>query len=414
MQTADRVFPGLTALALMTAALLGYEVLLTRAVAIQHWHHLTAVVIAVALLGLGCIGSLAAAFSAVARRHERGLMSAGALATALAIPLSLALASQVPLNMLALPWYGLQQAGWLLLYALCYLLPFLCGAVFITLAFMRWANVIGHCYAADLAGSALGVVLVLAWLDDMLVPDATLEAAVRLSAVLPVLAFLLLERMRLQRIVIAVAVLAGIFFGFSNARLGIAPSDFKALSVQLTERDARVLWQRDTSQSRLTVVQSAAQHKAPGLSIRSRREAPRQWQAYRDGEDVLPLLRDAGEGTYRTFFDAVLAGAAFRAAPRASRVLLLPGNPSWQAWNAHWHGAESLTLVVPDRGLAALLGGNVFPDQPFLPPGSRMAIMHARRYLEGAREPFDLIMADMGASLLVIGNGMRALSVSEA
>ena len=84
-----------------------------------------------------------------------------ALATAAAIPLSLTLARLVPLNMLALPWYGFQQAGWLLLYALCFVLPFFCGALFITLAFMRWAAVIGRCYAADLAGSALGVILVL-------------------------------------------------------------------------------------------------------------------------------------------------------------------------------------------------------------------------------------------------------------
>lgn len=388
----------LTALALMTASLLGYEVLLTRAVAIQHWHHLTAVVIAIALLGMGCAGSLAAALSATVRRHERGLMSAAALATAVAIPLSLAMARQVPLNMLALPWYGPQQVGWLLVYALCHVLPFFCGAAFITLAFMRWANVIDRCYAVDLAGSALGVALLLAWLDGILLPEITLEAAFRLSAALPVLAFLLLERIRPRRMVTAGAAAVCVFLSFTGDRVAITPSEFKALSVQLAERDARVLWQRDTSQSRLTLVKSAAQHQAPGLSIRSQGEAPRQWQVYRDGDDGVPLLLDAAEKRYRTFFDEVLAGAAFLAVPAHPHVLLLPGNPSWHGWNAHWHEARSITLVEPDRNMAALLTGKVFSNQPFLPHGARLEAIHARRFLETSQRPFDLIMADMGAS----------------
>jgi hypothetical protein len=388
----------LAALALMTASLLGDEVLLTRAVSIQHWHHLTAVVIAVALLGLGCAGSLAAAFATAVRRHERALMSAAALATAVSIPLSLALAGQVPLNMLALPWYGTQQAGWLLLYALCYMLPFFCGGAFIALAFMRWASQIGRCYAADLVGSALGTILVLVLLDRVLPGEPSLEATFRVTAVLPVAAFLLLEPVRLKRAVIAAAALAGVIIGFAGPRAAVSPSDFKALSVQLAERGARVLWQQDTVQSRLTLVQSPAQHQAPGLSIRSGREAPRQWQVYRDGDDAVPLLRDAGQGHYRTFFDAVLDAAAFVGALERPAVLLLPGNPSWNSWNAYWHGAASITLVEPDHGMADLLAGGAFPDQPFLPPGSRMEIVTARRFLQSSDRRFDVIMADMDNS----------------
>lgn len=387
----------LTALALMTASLLGYEVLLTRAIAVQHWHHLTAVVVAMALLGLGCAGSLAAALSARFQRHACGLMAAAALATAVAIPLSLALARLAPLNMLALPWYGPQQAGWLLVYALCYLLPFFCGGVFIVLAFMRWARFIGRCYAADLVGSALGVVLVLVWLDGALLPETSLESAFRLNAVMPVLAFLLVEAIRWKRVLAAGAAMVCILLGFEAARVVVAPSDVKALAAQLAEREARVLWQRDTSQSRLTLVQSAAQHQAPGLSIRSVREAPRQWQVYRDGDGAVPLLLDADRAEYRTFFDEVIAGAAFLAAPGHSHVLILPGNPSWNAWNAHWHRAASITLVEPDRGLAELLAGSVYPDQPFLPPGLRPEVMPARRFLQSAQHPFDLIMADTGS-----------------
>ena len=386
------------ALSLTTASLLGYEVLLTRAIAIQHWHHLTGVVIAVALLGTGCAGSLAAAFSVMVRRYDRSLMSSAALSTAVAMPLSLALARMVPLNMLALPWYGTQQAGWLLLYALCYILPFFCGAVFITLAFMRWTNSFGRCYAADLIGSAMGVILVLVWLDGSLLPETTLESTLGLCAALPILSFVFLESIRPKRIVIAGAAMTCVVFSFSTTQVDLVPADFKSLPVQLAERDARVLWQRDTLQSRLTLVQSAAQHQAPGLSILSRREAPRQWQVYRDGDAAVPLLYDAGQDRYRIFFDEILAGAIFLVAPTHPRVLVLPGNSSWNAWNAHWHQAATVTLVEPDQGMAALLTGKAFDGQSFVPHDCRLEIMPSRRFLQSSDDHFDLIMADMGGS----------------
>ena len=388
----------LAALALMTASLLGYEVLLTRAVSIQHWHHLTAVVIAVALLGMGCAGSLAAAFATSTRKHEGLLMPAAALATAVSIPLSLALARQVPLNMLALPWYGVQQAGWLLLYALCYVLPFFCGGAFITLAFMRWACHIGRCYAADLAGSALGAVLVMVLLGGVLQRGPSLETAFCVTAAMPVAAFLLLEPAHLKRVIMAVVALASVITSFAGPRVAVGPSDFKALSAQLSERGARVLWQQESAQSRLTLVQSPAQHQAPGLSIRSMQAAPRQWQVYRDGDDAIPLLLDAEQKRYRTFFDTVLDGAVFLAAPRHPDVLLLSGNPSWNGWNARWHGAASITLVEPDPGMAVLLAGSVFPDKPFLPPGCRLVVMPARGFLQSAGHRFDVILADMESS----------------
>jgi len=399
MRTTAGIFPGqLAALALITASLLGYEVLLTRAVSVQHWHHLTAVVIAVALLGMGCAGSLAAAFAAPVRRHESVLMSSAALAAAVSIPLCLVLARHVPLNMLALPWYGAQQAGWLLLYSLCFVLPFFCSGAFITMAFMRWSGQIGRCYAADLAGSAVGAALVLALLDRALLEGPSLETAFGATAVLPIAAYLLLEPTDVKRTVIAAVVLSAVMIIFGGPWVAVGPSDFKPLSAQLAERGARVMWQQDSALSRLTLVRSPVQHQAPGLSIRSGREAPRQWQIYRDGDDAVPLLRDASQGRYKRFFNEVLDAAAFRVAPGRPAVLLLPGNPSWNSWAAHWHDAASVTLVEPDPEMAALLAGSVFPDQPFLPPGSRLAVMPVRRFLQPAGHRFDVIMADGGSS----------------
>src|SRR5512147_2216182 len=56
--------PPLAAIALLSAATLGYEILLTRLFSIIQWHHFAYMMISVALLGYGAAGS----FVALARR----------------------------------------------------------------------------------------------------------------------------------------------------------------------------------------------------------------------------------------------------------------------------------------------------------------------------------------------------------
>lgn len=378
----------LAALALLTGALLGYEVLLPRVIAIQHWHHLTEVVIAVALLGLASAAVLAAALAGTLERHLARLLPASALATALGMPLGLLLAQQVPLNMLALPWYW-QQSGYLLLYALCFVLPFFSGGLFITLTFMRWSRVIGACYAADLLGSAAGVVLVLLWLNS---PLATLESALLLCAALALLAWLACATVTPRRLLLAGA--GGLALVLLAPAVAVTPSNFKSLAVQLNERGARQLWQWDSVQSRLTGVRTPAQHLAPGLSLASGLEAPRQRQVFTDGEGALPLLLEAERDGHRALFAQSLSHAAWLVAPLHPRVLILPGNHSWNSWNAFWHGARSITLVEPDRQLARLLrDGRGGAD--FIPPGTELRVTQPRRALAAGGGQYDLIVTEV-------------------
>ena len=52
--------PPLLAIALLSAAALGYEILLTRLFSITQWHHFAYMMISVALLGYGTAGTLVA------------------------------------------------------------------------------------------------------------------------------------------------------------------------------------------------------------------------------------------------------------------------------------------------------------------------------------------------------------------
>ena len=91
----------LAALFILSAVLLAQQVWLTRMIALQHWHHLAPLVIAIALLGFGAAG----VFVSLRARHmaHRRWLAASAVLTGLSAALGVALAARIPLNMLALP-----------------------------------------------------------------------------------------------------------------------------------------------------------------------------------------------------------------------------------------------------------------------------------------------------------------------
>lgn len=383
----------LLALAFLSAGLLGYEVLLTRVISIQHWHHLTEVVIAVALLGMASAGVLVAAWSGASQATHYRLLPVAALATAATIPLGVGMAQQLPLNMLALPWYG-GQAFYLLLYGMCFLLPFFCGGLFIALVFTRRAGRIGTCYCADLLGAAGGVALVMVCLDaaDFAL---SLESALLLCSALAFLASAIVAPLNGRVLYYATALILALLLLAWGPRLAIAPSEFKALSIQLQERGAELLQQRDSSQSRLTRVSSAGQHLAPGMSLRSSLEAPRQQQLFSDGEGATPLLLAGQDPRQKALFFRTIGSAAYILAPAGARVLILPGNHSWNCWSAFWHGATAITAVEPDRVRADLLKRGIGSDVDFIPDIASVHRIQPRRFLETEAGVYDLIIAEV-------------------
>jgi len=388
----------LLALALLSAALLGYEVLLSRVIAIQHWHHLTEVVIAVALLGMASAAVLVAGWSAVAQVERYWLLPVAALATAATMPLSVVLAQQLPLNMLALPWYG-EQVFYLLLYGLCFVLPFFCGGLFITLVFTRRSRHIGSCYCADLVGAASGVILVMVWLDARGL-QTSLESAVLLCSALAAMAFISVAPGNGRVFACTAALAVALLLLVWGSRLAITPSGFKALSVQLHERGAELLDQQDSSQSRLTRVSSAGQHLAPGMSLGSTLPAPRQHQLFSDGDGATPLLLEGRLPRQRELFSQSIGGAAYILAPPRPRVLILPGNHSWNSWSAFWHDAAAITLVEPDRALAALLDSGASSTAGFLPDTASVHRIQPRRFLETNAGVYDLIIAEVDSQVV--------------
>ena len=167
----------LAAVLLLSASGLIFELTLTRIFSATIWYHYTFVAISVALFGWGLGGFLV--YLLRLARFERQVKS-------ILIVLSLALAVALPL----FP-YGILQFPFtperLNFYFLLSLMPFLVGGATLSLAFESHGRDSNRLYFADLAGAALGTLLVPAAIGLL-----GAETTVLATAVLPATAAVLL------------------------------------------------------------------------------------------------------------------------------------------------------------------------------------------------------------------------------
>jgi hypothetical protein len=150
------------AIALVSAAVLLFEVAITRVLSVVLWYHFAFLAISLAMLGLGLPGVWF-----TLRRPGKSALPAALLASGLVVPGSVAAlfrageavtkgaqASAVPdLGMLA-------QSGMLIVLA-CILVPFLCLGSAVCLLLMRAeGRLVGRMYAADLLGATFGALCI--------------------------------------------------------------------------------------------------------------------------------------------------------------------------------------------------------------------------------------------------------------
>ena len=143
------------AVSIVSGAALAYEIVLMRLFSIVQWQHYAAMIISLALLGIGASGTaLALARGWLEPRFGAALPTAAALFGVTAV-VGFALAQRVPFNPLELAWDGRQP----LYLALVYLLlavPFVFAGGFVGIALYWFRARAGGIYRFDLIGAGLG------------------------------------------------------------------------------------------------------------------------------------------------------------------------------------------------------------------------------------------------------------------
>jgi spermidine synthase len=399
---------------LLSAAALGYELLLLRLLSITGWQHFAAMVISLALLGYGASGTLLS----LARRRlvaRAGPVYLGScLLFALGSVGGFALAQRVPFRPVELVWDPRQTAALLGVYLLL-AVPFLGAATAIGLALARFPERIHHLYRADLLGAGLGASAVLALLC-VLRP----EAALRLVSAGAVLAAALaawdrdLGRRARACAVLALAVVPA---GLAWPRAWIAPriSPFKALPQALLAPGASLVAERSSPLALLSVVRSPRipLRHAPGLSPDFPGRLPEQLAIFSDADALRAVNRFSGDPASLAYLDWTTAALPYHLTARR-RVLVLGAGAGSPVVSAVEHGAARVDAVERDRELVALVEEDLgeFSGRPYSLPGVTLHAADPRAFAAMAAGPFDLVLLDLGEAHGLAGGGLEPLAES--
>lgn len=374
-------------LAAVSAASLAYEVVLVHLLSIAHWTHFAALVIGLALLGIGASGSLLAVARPLVEGRERAVFAIVALATAVSFDPAWRLSATIPFDafeLLALP----RQFLWLSLVTLVLGVPFLLAGTVTALAFEIEPDRIGRVYAANLLGSGAGAVGGLALIAA--VPAGRAPAAVALVAV----AGAALAARRGW-----IAALALVAWAVLAPPAAIPMSEYKAGSQALRLPGSRIVARSDGPQGRLEMISAPSLRYFPGLSLTLEEPVPPSPVLYLDGQPLGPRISAA---------DTSLLGLTPSAAvnvlrPSADgRALVLGVAGGEGIWLARMGGAGEIVAVDPDARLDDLLAPSA------LGPDVRRVHRDERSFLRATDGRFDRILITETGSLAAGAAGMTA------
>src|SRR5256885_5594711 len=152
--------PPLAAIALLSAAALGYEILVMRLFSIILWHDFAYMMISVAMLGYGAAGTFVALAQRFLLRRYEVVFSAAATLFGITAVAGFLLAQRVAFDPLEMLWDPRQPLRLLLIYALLFV-PFFCVATSICLTFARFADQPHRIYSYDILGAGAGALSIL-------------------------------------------------------------------------------------------------------------------------------------------------------------------------------------------------------------------------------------------------------------
>ncbi len=344
--------PPFIAIAMLSASVLAYEVLLTRLFSIVLWHHFAYMIISAAMLGYGASGTVLTLLKEKIAAHFGAVYVAAAAALAVLMPTAFLLAQQVPFNPLELLWDETQPLKLLAVYLLM-MLPFFCGGFGIGLVFAHFGRQASRVYACDILGAgagSLGIIVVLFLVSPSQALSA-LTAMVLLAAAVAVVELKLRPRW-LMELFIGLALLAAL----ALPGIPVHPSPYKDLSQALDIAGARVVEERSSPLGQVTVVENTRVplRDAPGMSLNAVTEPPPQLGVYVDGNGPSALTQFNGDLAPLAYLDQLTSALPYHLLQRP-RVLVLGAGAGSDVLQALYHNSAAVDAVELDRNVIDLV-----------------------------------------------------------
>ena len=383
--------PVLAAVAVLSAATLAYEILLTRLFSIVQWHHFAFLAISVALLGFGASGTFLLVFGDRIRARIEPFLALTALGFALAAPLGFVIAERVPFNVLDAPWSP-GSMGWLLVIELLLAVPFFFAATGIGRALVVFRHRLSRVYAVDLAGAGAGAAASVGVLH--FVPaERALDCVCGLGA----MAGLLALRGggpgpgRRPALLLCVAVLALSGFGVTG-ELRISP--FKPLPQALRVTGAELVETRSGPLGMVSAVENREVpfRSAPGLSLMARTPVPEQAALFVDAGGPIPIVRHDASSPPPAYLEDLTSALPYRLT-KEPRVLVLGAGGGAAVLQALGAGARSVDAVELQPHVVAMVRDRYreFSGGVYEHPAIRVHVTDPRAFVEASGDEYDLV-----------------------
>ena len=378
----------MAAVALLSVALIGYQVAVIQLLSYVQWYHFANVVISVALLGFGAAGAL---LSIMRNRFLRKsefyipvLSLLSALTMLLAVDLSNSGFSQFDSYLLFT-----DRSQWfkLLLNCLLFFIPFLFGALALGIVFIKYVEQIGRFYFSNLVGSGIGAVLaaIIAWYFF----PVSLSYAMSLFAV--VAGLLMLPSGRKSFVVILSLVVGlTICYRLYNP-ITVKLSEYKSLSRTMNLPGAKITLEKPGPYGLVQVVTADALRYAPGLSLLFDKEVPVKSALFNNGDWYGPLDSWNRLDSFH-LLDYTTMNLPYVLAER-KKVLLLSAGNGLHVSHARSQDALHIDAVESHRGVNQLLLNDLAAvnDSLFHQQGVSMHLTEPRTYLSSTNHKYDLI-----------------------
>jgi len=403
----------LAAVAIVSAAILAYQVLLMRLFSIVSWHHFAYMIISIALLGFGASGTTLALAQRKLLPHFRAVFAASAALFAVMAIASFAAAIRLPFNPLAIVWDA-RQLFWLtLIYALL-VLPFFFGGGAIGLAFSRYRQEISRLYAFDLVGAGIGALGVVGVLF-LLSPTATLRvisALGLLAAALVLLPDVVRRRFRLAATGLCLAAVVVLWLPSSLISLHRHVSEYKGLAMALRVPGAHIIEERSSPLGLISVVESPTipfRH-APGLSLNNTVEPPLQLGVFTDAEAISTITRFEGDLKRLSYLDFTTSALPYHLLGNPT-VLILGASGGEQVLLALYHGARQIDAVELNPQVLNLVVGKYadFAGGIYGRPEVELHIGEARSFVKRTDDRYHLIQIPLLYSFGATAAGTQSL-----
>ena len=255
------------AVGLIAGAVIELQICIMRLFAIGSWAHFGSFVVSLAMMGFGLVSAIMCVGKGWFGTNWKGVATGALLAFPVLMIASNLIAQQYPFNAVFL--ISDPNQIWLLAANfVLYLLPFLAGALFLGIVFLKAHKDFGRVYFADLTGSGLcGLVFLLALY--LYTPENLILAPLVLAFAGAACWFLALGQPRALVAVAVISALAAATHLLLPSALGIpklAVSKYKGVFVARNFNDSQRVYERATPFGYLEVYSSSFLHFAPGLS----------------------------------------------------------------------------------------------------------------------------------------------------